>query len=138
MFLIQQLFDQQWHKIMLGVTDKRAKLWVDCQPVKSIQGYIETPLKERGQYDTQDGYLSIAQIANSRSYQVRIAPQFMVTVFEQMINSSLFFFLVSTSCEYTMRTKAAKEFFSVSIGVENSLNIFIDTYRFEEIFYCSV
>lgn len=90
-FLIQQLFDQRWHKIMLGVTDKRAKLWVDCEPVKSIQGYIETPLKERGQYDIQDGYLSIAQIADTRSYQVRIAPQFMMTVFEQMINSSLFF-----------------------------------------------
>lgn len=72
---------------MLGVTDKRAKLWVDCQPVKNVQGYFESLLRERGQYDTQDGYLSIAQIANTRrNYQVRIAPQFMMTVFEQMIN----------------------------------------------------
>lgn len=77
---IQQLFDQRWHKIMLGVTDSRAKLWVDCQPVKSIQGNIEYPLRERGQYDTHDGYLSIAQIANTRSYQVRIARQFMMTL----------------------------------------------------------
>lgn len=58
---------------MLGVTDSRAKLWVDCQPIKSVQGYLESPLKERGQYDTQDGYLSIAQIANTRR-QVRIVP----------------------------------------------------------------
>lgn len=84
--LAQQLFDQRWHKIMLGVTDTRAQLWVDCQPVKSTQGYIESPLRERGQYDTEDGYLSIAQLANSRSYQVRIALQFMMTVFQQMIN----------------------------------------------------
>lgn len=59
---------------MLGVTEDRAKLWVDCQPVRSVQGYIESPLKERGDYDTQDGYLSIAQIANTRnSYQVSVS-----------------------------------------------------------------
>lgn len=86
------MFDQRWHKIMLGVTDSEARLWVDCQPVKSIQGYIESPLKERGQYDSHDGYLSIAQIANTRrSYQVRIARLFMVTLFERMINFLFFF-----------------------------------------------
>lgn len=72
---------------MLGVTDRLAKLWVDCQPVKSVQGYVDAPLKQRGQYDTSNGFLSIAQSANTRrSYQVRIAWQFMMTVFEQMIN----------------------------------------------------
>lgn len=56
---------------MLGVTDSRAKLWIDCQPVQSVHGYIENPLEERGQYDAQDGFLSIAQIAdNRRTYQV--------------------------------------------------------------------
>lgn len=80
---------------MLGVTDNRAKLWVDCQPVKSVQGFIDTPLKERGQYDTRNGYLSIAQSANARrSYQVRIAWQFMVTVFKQMINFSFSIFFL--------------------------------------------
>lgn len=102
---------------MLGVTESKAKLWVDCQPVKSIQGYYESPLLERGPYDIQDGHLSIAQIAsNRRSYQVRIARQFMMTVFEQMINfSSLCFSPVGTSCEYTVRTMVAKEFFSSSL-----------------------
>lgn len=58
---------------MLGVTDDRAKLWVDCQPVRSVQGFIETPLKERGDYDTEDGFLSIAQIANTRqNYEVKV------------------------------------------------------------------
>lgn len=81
---------------MLGVTDSRAKLWVDCQPIKSVQGYIDTPLKERGHYDTENGFLSIAQSANTRrSYEVRIAWQFMTTVFEQMINFSFSFSLQS-------------------------------------------
>lgn len=63
---------------MLGVTDKKVQLWVDCQPVKSIQGQLESPLKERGKYDTQDGYLSVAQSADARrNYQVRTAKQFM-------------------------------------------------------------
>lgn len=96
LILTQQLSDQCWHKIMLGVTDDRAKLWLDCQPVRSVQGYIESPLKERGDYYTQDGYLSIVQIANTRtSYQVRIARQFMMTVFKQMINFSSLFSLQS-------------------------------------------
>lgn len=104
----KQLFDQRWHKIMLGVTDSRAKLWVDCQPVKSIQGNIEYPLRERGQYDTHDGYLSIAQIADTRSYQVRIARQFMMTLLlnRWLIFSPFHLFSyvstpVSTSCEFT-------------------------------------
>lgn len=74
LFLNQQMFDDRWHKIMLGVTDNRAKLWVDCQPVKSVDGYIEYPLKTRGYYDINDGHLSIAQHVNQRhsSYQVTI------------------------------------------------------------------
>ena len=56
---------------MLGVTDNRAKLWVDCRPVASVAGYLETPLRESGRYDIQDGYLSVAQIANTpMSYPV--------------------------------------------------------------------
>ena len=56
---------------MLGVTDNRAKLWVDCRPVASVAGYLETPLRERGRYDIEDGYLSVAQIANTpMSYSV--------------------------------------------------------------------
>lgn len=125
--LIQQLFDQRWHKIMLGVTDNRAKLWVDCQPVKSVQGFIESPLRERGHYDTQDGFLSIAQIADTRrGHQVRIARQFMMTVFQQMINFAFFFLflfcpLVSTSCEYTIDER---NFFYVCWGGK-FLNFFV-------------
>lgn len=58
---------------MLGVTDNRAKLWVDCLPVASVAGYLETPLRERGRYDIQGGFLSVAQIANTpMSYPVSI------------------------------------------------------------------
>lgn len=59
---------------MLGVTENRAKLWVDCEPIKSVDGYIDTPLKARGQYDIKDGYLSIAQLTNQQrqTYHVTI------------------------------------------------------------------
>jgi len=67
-----QLFDDRWHKIMLGVTDNRAKLWVDCKPVKSVDGQLESPLRQRGQYDINNGYLSIAQIVdNQKNYEVK-------------------------------------------------------------------
>lgn len=57
---------------MLGVTDNRAKLWVDCKPVKSVDGQLESPLRQRGQYDINNGYLSIAQIVdNQRNYEVK-------------------------------------------------------------------
>lgn len=76
--------------------------WRPCEVVARLStgqkcsGYIESPLKERGDYYTQDGYLSIVQIANTRtSYQVRIARQFMMTVFKQMINFSSLFSLQS-------------------------------------------
>lgn len=63
---------------MLGVTDNRAKLWVDCQPVKSVDGYIESPLRQRGEYDINEGFLSIVQnVDNRRNYQVRIACYFL-------------------------------------------------------------
>lgn len=73
-----QLFDDRWHKIMLGVTENRAKLWVDCQPIKSVDGYIESPLRTRGHYDINDGFLSIAQHANQprQAYQVTISREF--------------------------------------------------------------
>lgn len=51
---------------MMGVTDNHAKLWVDCRPVESVQGYIQAPLEHRGQYDVEDGFLSVAQMKNSQ------------------------------------------------------------------------
>lgn len=123
---IQQLFDQRWHKIMLGVTDSRAKLWVDCQPVKSIQGNIEYPLRERGQYDTHDGYLSIAQIANTRSYQVRIARQFMMTlllnrwlIFPLFVSFLCFHFSQHLLWVYTIRTTDESKVFCYRGGAKS-------------------
>lgn len=65
-FCFGQLFDQRWHKIMLGVTERSAKLWVDCRPVKSSTGDMESQLRQRRQYNTQNGQLSIAQLSNNR------------------------------------------------------------------------
>lgn len=89
-----QLFDERWHKIMLGVTDTRAKLWVDCKPVKSVDGYIESPLRERGAYDIDNGYLSIAQtVDNHGMYQVRNEFGCWVTFFCDWFEIFLFFLL---------------------------------------------
>lgn len=51
---------------MLGVTDNQAILWVDCKPVKSVGGFLESPLAQRGRYDIENGQLSIAQLGKNR------------------------------------------------------------------------
>lgn len=51
---------------MLGVTDRGAKLWVDCRPVQSSTGDMESQLRQRGQYNTQNGQLSIARPSSDR------------------------------------------------------------------------
>lgn len=57
---------------MLGVTDSEAKLWVDCKPIKYYDGLYEAHLQPRGQYDVSDGYLSVAQKADTPiQYPVR-------------------------------------------------------------------
>lgn len=79
--ILPQLFDQRWHKIMLGVTENQAKLWVDCKPVRSTVGELESPLQQRGRYDIENGRLSIAQIAKNRRrnyYSSPVREKFMI------------------------------------------------------------
>lgn len=96
-----QLFDDRWHKIMLGVTENRAKLWVDCQPIKSVDGYIESPLRTRGHYDINDGFLSIAQHANQprQAYQVTISREFVtfLLIFSLFLSAAA---IVSSKCQF--------------------------------------
>lgn len=59
---------------MLGVTNDGAKLWVDCKPVEYDDGYYEAKFEPRGQYDTHDGYLAVAQKTNTpMQYPVRLS-----------------------------------------------------------------
>ncbi|XP_053686924.1 collagen alpha-1(IX) chain-like [Sabethes cyaneus] len=59
------LFDQRWHKIMLGVTNDFLNLWVDCQPVKDVDGNLNAPLEPRGRFDTNNGFVSISRYAET-------------------------------------------------------------------------
>lgn len=59
----RQLFDQRWHKVMLGVTHEKASLWVDCQPVRYLDGTYDAELEARGYFDTSQGYVSVARFA---------------------------------------------------------------------------
>lgn len=61
----RQLFDQSWHKVMLGVTHEQASLWVDCQPVRYEDGTYSAKLETRGYMDTSAGYVSVARFAES-------------------------------------------------------------------------
>lgn len=59
------LFDQRWHKIMLGVTEDYLNLWVDCQPVKDVDGNLNAPLEPRGRFDIANGFVSISRYAET-------------------------------------------------------------------------
>ncbi|XP_055624553.1 collagen alpha-1(IX) chain-like isoform X1 [Toxorhynchites rutilus septentrionalis] len=59
------LFDQRWHKIMLGVTNDYLNLWVDCEPVKDVEGNLNAPLDTRGRFDTNNGYVSMSRYAET-------------------------------------------------------------------------
>lgn len=60
-FEYRELFDQRWHKVMLGVTNEKASLWVDCRPVHYIDGTFDAELDARGYFDTSGGYVSVAK-----------------------------------------------------------------------------
>ena len=59
------LFDQRWHKIMLGVTNEFVNLWVDCKPVHDVEGRLNSPLGSRGRFDIDNGFFSIARLSES-------------------------------------------------------------------------
>lgn len=56
------LFDQSWHKVMLGVTPSEARLWVDCKQVVGVHGDYVEPLEARGGFDTRGGHLYVSQM----------------------------------------------------------------------------
>lgn len=64
MFRHEALFDRRWHKIMFGVSQTEATLWVDCKPVAGIRGRYVEKLEPRGFFDT-DGYLFISKMVET-------------------------------------------------------------------------
>lgn len=63
-FRHSSLFDRRWHKIMLGVSQDKATLWVDCQPVFGIRGDLIEPLEPRGQFDATGGHLYVSRLVD--------------------------------------------------------------------------
>lgn len=56
------LFDSSWHKVMLGVTQSEARLWVDCKQVHGVHGEYVEPLESRGRFDTRGGHLHVSKM----------------------------------------------------------------------------
>lgn len=50
---------------MLGVTNDYLNLWVDCQPVRDVEGNLNAPLEARGRFDTNNGYVSMSRYAET-------------------------------------------------------------------------
>uniref|UniRef100_A0A182SGK7 LAM_G_DOMAIN domain-containing protein n=1 Tax=Anopheles maculatus TaxID=74869 RepID=A0A182SGK7_9DIPT len=63
------LFDHNWHKIMLGVTNDYLNLWVDCRPVRDTDGNLNVPLEPRDRFDISDGYVSISRFAETSVFE---------------------------------------------------------------------
>lgn len=61
-FRHQRLFDQSWHKVMLGVTDSAAMLWVDCKPVQGMRGEYQEQFNPRGYFDATGGHLYVSKM----------------------------------------------------------------------------
>lgn len=59
------LFDRRWHKVMLGVSQDEATLWVDCQPVPGIRGHYVEQLEPRGYFDVTGGHLYVSKMVET-------------------------------------------------------------------------
>lgn len=60
-FYHRELFDHSWHKVMLGVTQQQANLWVDCKQIQGIRGEYSETFESRGHIDSSDGHLFISK-----------------------------------------------------------------------------
>lgn len=58
------LFDRQWHKVMLSVTNDRAVLWIDCQQVQGVRGEYFEALVPRKAFDSTGGHISVSRVIN--------------------------------------------------------------------------
>lgn len=65
LFRHQTLFDRLWHKVMLGVTESQATLWVDCKPVQGVRGEYAEPFQPRGYFDATGGHLYVSKMVQT-------------------------------------------------------------------------
>lgn len=60
-FQQSNLFDSNWHKILVSVLNDNVRLWIDCKEVYGVRGGYEEPLLPRPKFDVTNGYAYIAK-----------------------------------------------------------------------------
>lgn len=71
-FQHSNLFDRNWHKILVSVVKDKVRLWIDCQEVYGVRGELVEPLLPRKKFDTTNGYAYIARyIDETNQYVVK-------------------------------------------------------------------
>lgn len=63
-FRHSSLFDQQWHKVTLSVTNDKAILWVDCIQVQGVRGEYFEELLPRKAFDKTGGHIAVSRLVN--------------------------------------------------------------------------
>lgn len=74
-FQHSNIFDQNWHKILVSIVKDKVKMWIDCQAVLGARGQYEETLLPRKKFDTANGYTHIARYVddtNQFQYEVRV------------------------------------------------------------------
>lgn len=74
-FQHSNLFDQNWHKMLVSVVKDKVKMWIDCQQVLGLRGEFEEPLLPRKKFDTSSGYTYVARYVDDiNNYQYQVKP----------------------------------------------------------------
>lgn len=58
------LFDEEWHKVTLSVSNDRAVLWIDCIQVQGVRGEYFEALLPRKAFDKTGGHISVSRLIN--------------------------------------------------------------------------
>lgn len=56
------VFNEEWHKITLSVTNDRATLWIDCILIQGIHGEYYESLLPRRAFDKTGGQTSVSRV----------------------------------------------------------------------------
>ncbi|XP_031639464.1 collagen alpha-1(IX) chain-like [Contarinia nasturtii] len=72
-FQHSNLFDTNWHKLLVSVLKDKVRLWIDCQEVFGVRGAYEEPLLPRPKFDVTNGYSHIARYVDETNQYVNTA-----------------------------------------------------------------
>lgn len=76
------VFDEEWHKLTLSVTNDHATLWIDCILVQGIHGEYHESLLPRRAFDKTGGHTSVSRLFYEANQQtsalVCISPNILI------------------------------------------------------------